>query len=65
MNINPTKYDWKSLLELLETGEEVSLPLEQRGNAAKAITRLRGSSPAKVFTTRKMDESVFKIKRIR
>lgn len=65
MNINPTKYDWKSLLELIEEGGEVSLPLEQRSNAAKAIQRLRNSSPAKIFTTRKMDESIFKIKRIK
>lgn len=65
MDIKPTKYDWKQLLERLEVGDEVSMPLQQRSNAAKGITRLRSSSPAKLFTTRKLDESIFKIKRLR
>lgn len=65
MKIEPTKYDWKNLLERLEEGDEVSLPNEQRLNATKAIQRLRGASPAKVFTTSKLDEAIFKIKRIR
>jgi hypothetical protein len=65
MKAQPTKYDWKTLLERIEVGKNVSLPLEQRANAAKAIQRLRVSSPAKVFTTRKMGQAVFKIERIR
>lgn len=65
MDIKPTKYDWKKLLEMLEVDDEVSMPLEQRSNAAKGITRLRVSSPAKLFTTRKLDDAIFKIKRIR
>ena len=62
--MKPTKYDWK-LLEKMKEGEEVSLPLEHRNNAARAIQRLRVSNPAMIFTTQKLDEAVFKIKRLR
>lgn len=56
----PTIYNWARLLNVLEVGDEHSLPIIHRQAVASAITRKKD----KKFVTRKTSDKNFIVRRV-